>query len=61
MAVSNNEPMLYSLPETAQMLGISLNRLRKSIDLGELATARIGKRVLVSRNALEKFLEERSA
>jgi excisionase family DNA binding protein len=60
MVVSNLEPLLYSLPETAEMLGISLNRLRKTIEMRELPTLRIGARVLVSRNALEKFLEERS-
>lgn len=49
--------MLLSLEAAAKELGgISLPTLRRRIHAGEIQTVRVGRRVLISRKALEQFI-----
>jgi excisionase family DNA binding protein len=50
--------LLLSKHEAAQMLGVSLRTLEYLISRGEITTRRIGRRVLISRSALEVFVSQ---
>jgi excisionase family DNA binding protein len=47
--------LLYSRREAAQMISVSIREIDKLIASSQLAAIRIGRRVLVARNALERF------
>ena len=49
------EKLLYTKREAAQLLSISVRSLDYLIFNGQLAARRIGRRVLVPRDALEQF------
>ena len=48
--------LTYNLPEIAQMLGCSRSAIYRWADQGLIPTVRIGRRVLVTRAALEELL-----
>jgi len=50
--------LLYSKRESAQILSISLRTLDALIKRKELAFLRIGKRVLISGQSLQEFVEK---
>lgn len=50
------ERLTYTLVEAAEVLGISYRTVRRYAAVGVLPTVRIGRRVLVSRKALEEWL-----
>jgi excisionase family DNA binding protein len=50
--------LLYSKRESAQILSISLRTLDALIKRKELAFLRIGKRVLISGQSLQQFVEK---
>jgi excisionase family DNA binding protein len=52
------EPLTLSVTEAAQLLGLSRNGAYEAVKRGELPVIRIGYRVLVSRPALIRMLEE---
>ena len=52
------EPLCYSVPETARLLGLGRNAAYEAIKRGEIPAIRIGGRVLVPRVQLEKMLAE---
>jgi excisionase family DNA binding protein len=45
-------------PDTAAILGISRNKIYEMARTGELPIIRIGRRIVVSKRALEKYLGE---
>ncbi len=47
----------YSKVETAERLGVGYVTLHRFIKAGELRTIRVGRRVLIPRLELERFLE----
>jgi excisionase family DNA binding protein len=49
-------PLLLSLPDAAHLLGISASFARIMARKGDLPTIRLGRRVLVSRHALEQLI-----
>jgi hypothetical protein len=52
-------PALYALPETAKLLGgISIWTLRKHIFRGNVAVTRIGRRVFVPSEEIERIRRE---
>ena len=54
--VSNSlEPILLSRKHAASLLSISLRALDYLIERGEIRTRRIGKRVLIPRQEIERF------
>ncbi len=50
-----NEKILYTRNEAAQLLSISLRTLDGLQQRKEIQTRRVGRRVLIHRNELEKF------
>lgn len=46
----------YGISETAAMLGVSRRHLVRIIQRGELRVVRLGKRVLIPKDALDAFL-----
>lgn len=50
-----------TIPEAAQELGISRNGAYEAAKRGEIPTVRIGRRLLVPRNAIDRLLEQASA
>lgn len=55
------EPMTVTVTQAARMLGISRGSAYEAVRTGELPVLRIGKRLLVSRAALERMLEHEVA
>jgi excisionase family DNA binding protein len=53
----NNEKLLYSHREAAQLLGIGISTLAKLVQRGEVKVVRVGDRRLYSRTALEQFAD----
>jgi excisionase family DNA binding protein len=51
------EPLTYSVPEVASLLGINRNTAYELVARGSIPSIRLGKRVLVVRVALERLLE----
>jgi excisionase family DNA binding protein len=51
-----NQKIMYSRGEAAQMLGVSLRLIDRAIADGELPVKRVGRRVLLSRTAIDNFL-----
>ncbi len=50
-------PLAYSVEEAAQQLSVSSQSVRRLIDRGELKARRVGTRVIVPKNELERWLE----
>ena len=55
---ANGNRLCISVPEAAEMLGISRNFAYELAKRGELPIMQFGKRKLIPRAALEKMLEE---
>lgn len=53
-----DERLTYSIPEAAKILGIGRNLCYDRVKTGEIPVIKIGRRLLVPRKALAKFLEE---
>lgn len=51
------ERLTVSVPEAAKLLGIARNSAYNAVHEGRIPSLRIGKRIVVPRAALEKFLE----
>jgi len=52
-------PLLLSVPRAAELLGISKTTLRRFIATGALPTVRLGDRVLLRPEDLERFVYSR--
>jgi excisionase family DNA binding protein len=50
------ERLTYNVKETARLLGVSKNSCYEAIRRGELPSLRVGRRVLIPRNQLERLL-----
>lgn len=57
--VSKTEQVLFCIPEVANRLRLSKFTVRLFIARGELPTVRLGRRVLIHRDDLNKFIEDR--
>lgn len=53
--------LAYPLPEAARLLGVCARTVTRLADSGALSTIRIGRRRLVTRQALEKLVSARGA
>ena len=53
--------LTYSVPEAAQVLGISESRMRQLVRSEGFPTVHIGRRSLVSIKGLERWVEEQAA
>jgi excisionase family DNA binding protein len=50
-------PLAYSVEDAAKQLSVSSQSVRRLIDRGELKARRVGTRVIVPKNELERWLE----
>lgn len=55
---NNNKIEVYTLKETASMLKISYVFMSQLVKEGKIQAVRVGKRKLITRQALEEFLEK---
>lgn len=53
------EPLVYNVPQAAQALQVCPNTIRNLIRRGELPASKIGDRVLIRREAVATFLDEK--
>ncbi len=51
------EPLVYNVSEVAQLLGLSKTATWEAVWRGEVPSIRVGRRVLVPRQALQGFLD----
>jgi len=52
------ERLAFGLSEVAQMLGVSPSFMRLEVARGRLGVFRLGKRTLITRQTLERYLAE---
>ena len=57
MTSDGSEPMVFSVKGAAAKLGGSQGSFYELVRSGEIEHIRVGKRILISRGALEKFIE----
>jgi len=55
------QPMLFSQRQTAEALAVSEKTVRRLVARGELAVIRVGRRVLITRDELARFIREGEA
>ena len=53
----NHEQLAYGIPAAARMMGMSAEWLWKRVRAGEITPIRIGRRVLLERREIERYLE----
>jgi excisionase family DNA binding protein len=53
-------PALFPVQQVAEALSLSVSHLRREIRLRKLAVVRVGRRVLISPEAIEAYLAKRS-
>lgn len=53
---TKNEVLAYSAKGTAQVLDVGLRSVRRAIARGEIRTVRFGRRVLIPRSEIDRFL-----
>jgi excisionase family DNA binding protein len=56
-ASDDRQPLTLSIPQAAQLLGISVSKAYEAARSGELPTLRVGSRVLISRRRLEELID----
>jgi len=59
--MNNHDDLVMSVQSVAQALHISRNLVYDAVRRGEIPSIRVGKRYLIPRRALEKFLEQGQA
>jgi excisionase family DNA binding protein len=52
------EKLAFSVKEVSNLIGLSPGKIRKMIRQGELRGVKLGKRVVISKSAIEELLEE---
>jgi len=53
----DRQPLTLTIPQAAQLLGISVSKAYDAARTGELPTLRVGSRVLISRHRLEELID----
>jgi excisionase family DNA binding protein len=56
-----SQPLTLTIPQAAELLGISVSKAYEAARTGDLPTVKIGARVLVSRRRLEELIDGPSA
>lgn len=54
---SNERPLVYTVTQTAALLGISRTHAYELVARGDLAHVRLGRRIVVPRHSLERLLD----
>ena len=47
-----------SLPKAADVIGVDVRRVRDAVERGQIRAVRIGARLMISRAAIERLVEE---
>ena len=55
------DPLLLSKQEAARLLGLSIRSLEHLISRNEIPTRRIGRRVLITRSAIDSFARAKNS
>lgn len=50
------EKLSYTLKEASQALGLGMTKVREGVASGAIASFRVGRRILVTRTALDAFI-----
>ena len=58
---TNEERLIFTIPEVAKLLGIGLGTAYEAARTGQLPTVRFGRVIRVPRHALEQFLNGQGA
>jgi excisionase family DNA binding protein len=58
VSAAQTERRTYTVPEAAAMLGVAAGTLRKHIASGRVAVVRLGRRTLVTREAMARMLAD---
>ena len=53
----DRQPLTLTIPQAAQLLGISVSKAYEAARSGQLPTLRVGSRVLISRRRLEELID----
>ena len=56
MTVTNNSRLVFTVVETAELLGISRTHAYELVARGDLVHVRLGRRIVVPRHAIDKLL-----
>lgn len=54
-------PLVYTIPEAAEMLKVSERTMQMVVSRGEIPTVRLGRCVRIPHHELVAFIEERAA
>ncbi len=57
MTVLNERPLVYTVMQAATLLGISRTLAYELVARGELVHVRLGSRIVIPRNAIERLLD----
>ena len=55
--MDDNTPLNVSIPEAARLCGVGRSTIYKEMECGRLESLKLGKRRLISRVALKKWIE----
>ena len=58
LKTTNQERLTMTVPECAQLLGVGRNNCYERAKAGEIPSIRVGKRLLIPKVALQKWLDE---
>ena len=58
MESNDSQRLVVSVKEVKELLGLSRNAVYQAIARGEIPVVKVGRRLLVPKKALERFLEE---
>jgi excisionase family DNA binding protein len=53
----DRHPLTLTIPQVAELLGISVSKAYAAARIGQLPTLRVGSRVLISRRRLEELVD----
>ena len=56
-----SDKLAFSIPETQEIIGIGRSLLYREIAAGRLETRKIGRRTVITRQAIEAFLNGRQS
>lgn len=58
--IVNREKLTLSVPEAAQIVGVSQSKMYEIVKIKGFPTIQIGRRLLVSAKGLERWIEEQA-
>lgn len=58
--IANREKLTLSVPEAAQIVGVSQSKMYEIVKIKGFPTIQIGRRLLVSAKGLERWIEEQA-